>query len=207
MKRIVLLLAGTLLIAWSASAQILGFGARVGIGTGSYNFNSIPIEGGTIEPAGDRVSGYQAALFMRLSIPRFIYIQPEIQIAQRDYVLGLKYPSLPKEYKTVRTHRVDLPLLVGIKLGHVRLFGGPVWRIDSQQQIESGGDTPFDIIFNDNDIAVVGGIGVEFDGVFFELRYSSYLKQTTSEMVVARERREVDILSDDMIQINFGIFF
>lgn len=207
MKRLYLLIATWLLLVWSADAQILGFGARVGIGTGTYDFNSIPITGGTIEPTGERVSGYQAALFMRLSIPRFVYIQPEVQLSRRDYILGIKYPAEAKMYKTVCTHRVDIPLLVGIKLGSVRLFGGPVWRIDSRQRIEGGGDTAFDIIFNDNDIAAVGGLGVEFDGVFFEIRYSSYLKQTSSEMVVAREHKEVDILKDHTVQINFGLFF
>jgi hypothetical protein len=207
MKRIVLLLVGTLLVAWSASAQLLSFGARVGIGTGNYNFNSLSIAGGTLEPAGNRVSGYQAALFMRLSIPKFVYIQPEVQLAQRDYVLGFKSPSQPKEFKTVRTYRVDIPLLVGIKMGNVRLFGGPVWRIDSQQQIEGGGSTPFNIFFNDNDIAAVGGVGVEFDGVVIEVRYSGYLKQTKAEMKVASERRQVDITEDNTIQVNFGLFF
>lgn len=207
MKRIIFLLVGTLLVAWSASAQLLGFGARIGIGTGNYNFNSVAISGGTLEPAGNRVSGYQAALFMRLSIPKFIYIQPEVQLAQRDYVLGFKHPTQPKEFKTVRTHRVDIPVLVGIKLGSVRLFGGPVWRIDSQQQIEGGSTTPFDIIFNDNDIAAMGGVGIEFDGVVIEVRYSGYLKQTKAEMKVASERREVDITQDNTVQINFGLFF
>lgn len=207
MKRITLLMATLLALVGSANAQILGFGARVGIGTGSYHFNSVPITGGTLEPTSDRVSGYQAAIFMRLTIPRFIYIQPELQLSQRDYVMGIKYPAEPKKYKTVRTHRVDVPLLVGIKLGSVRLFGGPVWRIDSRQSIDGGGETTFNVVFNDNDIAAMGGLGVEFDGVLLELRYTSYLKQTSTEMIVAQERKEVDILKDHTIQINFGFFF
>lgn len=207
MKRLSLLLATTILLVWSSNAQILGFGARVGIGTGTYDFHSVPITGGTLEPTGERVSGYQAALFMRLSIPRFIYLQPELQLSKRDYVVGIKYPSEPKMYKTVSAHRIEVPLLLGIKLGSVRLFGGPVWRIGSREQVMGGGDTSFDIIFDDNDVAAVGGVGVEFDGVFFELRYSSYMKKTTSEMVVAHKKHEVDILKDHLVQINFGLFF
>lgn len=207
MKRIHLILAATLLIAGTANAQILDFGARVGIGTGTYDFHSTPIQGGTLEPAGERVCGYQGALFMRLSIPHFIYIQPEIQLAQRDYIIGIKHTSLPKEYKTIHTYRVDFPLLMGIKLGAVRVFGGPVWRIDSQQQVKGGGTTPFNIIFNNNDIAAMGGIGVEFNGILFEVRYSGYLKQTSSEIRVAKENKKVDIVEDNTVQINFGIFF
>ncbi len=206
MKRIVLLLVGTLLTVWAADAQLLGFGARLGIGTGSYEFDSVSIEGGTLEPAGDRVSGYQAALFMRLSIPTFIYIQPEVQLSQRDYIFGIKYPAEPKEFKTIRTYRVDVPLLFGLKLGNLRLFGGPVWRIGAKQYAK-GGNTPFDITFNNNDIAAVGGVGVEFDGVVLEVRYTSYLEQTSSEVMVASQEELLKVKHDGTVQINFGIFF
>ncbi|MBQ8271834.1 MAG: PorT family protein [Tidjanibacter sp.] len=207
MKRIFLLLVGTLLTVWAADAQLLGFGARIGIGTGSYEFDSVSIEGGSLEPAGDRVGGYQAALFMRLSIPTFLFIQPEVQFSQREYIFGVKYPSLPKEYKTIRTYRVDVPLLLGFKLGNVRLFGGPVWRIGARQYAKGGGSTPFDIVFNDNDIAAMGGAGVEFDGVFLEVRYTSYLEQTTSEVMVANQKEHLKINHDGTVQINFGVFF
>lgn len=206
MKRIVLLLVGTLLTVWAADAQLLGFGARVGIGTGSYEFDSVGIEGGTLEPAGDRVGGYQAALFMRLSIPAFIFIQPEVQLAKRDYIFGIKYPSTPKEYKTITTYRLDVPLLLGFKFGNLRLFGGPVWRIGARQYCK-GGTTPFDITFNNNDIAAVGGVGLEFDGVILELRYTSYLEQTSSEVKVASEYKSVKINHDSTVQINFGVLF
>ena len=207
MKRLVLLLVGTLLTCWAADAQLLGFGARIGIGTGSYEFNSVPIEGGTLEPVGDRVGGYQAALFMRLSIPTFIFIQPELQFSQRDYAFGIKYPAQPKEFKELRTYRLDVPLLVGFKFGSVRIFGGPVWRIASRQHIRGGGDVPFEVSFNDNDIAAVGGAAVEFDGIFVEVRYTGYLEQTTSEVRIAKELKTVDVTHDGTVQINFGLFF
>lgn len=206
MKRIVLLLVGTLLTCWAADAQLLGFGARVGIGTGSYEFDSVSIEGGSLESAGDRVGGYQAALFMRLSIPGFLFIQPEMQLSQREYVFGIKYPSLPKEYKDIVTYRLDVPLLVGFKLGNLRLFGGPVWRIGARQY-SKGGQTPFDVVFNDNDIAAMGGVGVEFDGVILEVRYTSYLEQTSSEVMVAGERQNLRVNHDGTVQINFGVLF
>ncbi len=206
MKRILLLLVGTLLTVWVADAQLLKFGARVGIGTGTYDFDSVSIDGGSLESVGDRVGGYQAALFMRLSIPTFIYIQPELQLSQRDYIFGIKYPSTSKEFKTVKTYRLDVPLLLGIKLGSLRLFGGPVWRIGARQYTQ-GGSTPFEVSFNNNDIAAMGGIGVEFDGVILEVRYASYLEQTSSEVLVASERRELKIDHDGTVQINFGFLF
>lgn len=207
MKRFTLLLACTLLATWVADAQLLELGARMGIGTGSYDFDSVPIEGGTLEPAGDRVSGYQAALFLRLSIPTFLYLQPEIEVSQRDYIFGIKYPSEPKEFKAIRTYRLDVPLILGVKLGSVRLFGGPVWRIASKQYSKGGGPTPLGIRFNNNDIAAMGGVGVEFDGVFFEVRYTSYLERTSSEIRVASETKKVDVTHDSTVQINFGLFF
>ena len=207
MKRLVLLLVGTLLTCWVADAQLLRMGARIGIGTGSYEFDSVPIEGGSIEPVGDRVGGYQAAIFFRLSIPTFIFIQPELQFSQRDYAFGIKYPSKPQEFRNIRTYRMDIPLLLGFKLGSVRIFGGPVWRIGSHQYAYGDSNIPLEVAFNDNDIAAVGGAGVEFDGVFIELRYTGYLEKTTSQMRVAGERKEVAVNHDGTVQINFGILF
>lgn len=206
MKRIVLLLVGSLLTCWAAEAQLLGFGARLGIGTGSYEFDSIPIEGGTLESVGDRVGGYQAAIFMRLSIPTFIFIQPELQLSQRDYAFGIKYPAEAKKYENVRTYRLDVPLLLGFKFGAVRIFGGPVWRLGARQYAR-GGDIPLDVTFNDNDIATVGGAAVEFDGVFMELRYTGYLEETSSQVRVAGERKRVAVKHDGTVQVNFGILF
>ena len=207
MKRITLLLTSMLLVVWAADAQLLGIGARVGIGTGSYDFDSVSIEGGTLEPAGDRVSGYQAALFLRLSIPTFLYVQPEVQISQRDYIFGIKYPSESKEFKAIRTYRLDVPVILGLKLGNVRLFGGPVWRIASKQYNKGGGPTPFGIRFEDAKVAAMGGVGVEFDGVFLEIRYTGYLEQTASDVRVAHEVKRVDVTHDGTVQINFGLFF
>lgn len=53
----------------------------------------------------------------------------------------------------------------------------------------------------------MGGIGVEFDGVILEVRYASYLEQTSSEVLVASERRELKIDHDGTVQINFGFLF
>ncbi len=206
MKRLILLMVCVPLCIWAANGQLLRMGARIGIGTGTYEFNSVAIEGGTLEPAGDRVGGYQAALMLRLSIPTFIYIQPELQFSQRDYIFGLKYPYEPKEYKTLRTYRLDVPLLLGFKFGSVRLFGGPVWRIGSKEYVR-GGDTPFEVIFNNNDIAATAGVGVEFDGLIVEVRYTGYLDQTSSMVKVASERQKVEVARDGTVQINFGLLF
>lgn len=207
MKRITLLLTCFLLVPWVADAQLLGLGVRLGIGTGNYEFDSVPIEGGTLEPAGNRVSGYQAAVFLRLSIPTFIYLQPELQLSQRDYIFGIKYPKTTKEFKDIRTYRLDVPLLLGFKLGNVRLFGGPVWRIGSKQYSKGSGPTPLRVNFDDNSVAAMGGIGVEFDGIFFEVRYTGYMEQTTAQLKVAEQRKTVDVTHDSTVQINFGLFF
>ena len=207
MKRIFTLLIGVMLTCWAADAQLLKVGARVGIGTGTYDFTSVPIDGGTLEPATDRSGGYQAAVILRLSIPTFIFIQPELQLSQRDYSFGIKYPSEPKEFKTLRTQRLDVPLLVGFKFGAVRIFGGPVWRIGSKQYLKGSGSTLFDVTFNDNDIAAVGGASVEFGSFFFDLRYTGYLEKTASLVKVAGKTKRVAVDRDGTVQINFGLMF
>lgn len=81
-----------------------------------------------------------------------------------------------------------------------------MWRIGSKEYVR-GGDTPFEVIFNNNDIAATAGVGVEFDGLIVEVRYTGYLDQTSSMVKVASERQKVEVARDGTVQINFGLLF
>lgn len=78
MKRFIVIWLATMLACWAADAQVLRFGARVGLNTGAFTFDQVTIDRHTIAPTVDRSSGYQVGLLMRLSIPKFIFVQPEL---------------------------------------------------------------------------------------------------------------------------------
>ena len=51
------------------------------------------------------------------------------------------------------------------------------------------------------------GAAIDFEGIFMEVRYMRYLRQTDVEMRIRSESEKVDISHDDMLQISFGVLF
>ena len=207
MKRILLIWLATMLACWASDAQLLRFGARVGLNTGAYDFDEVRIGSYTIAPASDRSAGYQVGVLMRLSVPHFIYVQPELDLTLRDYCFALHRPSRAAEYKNLRTARIELPVMVGFKIGPARIFGGPLWRIDAHQFYKGDGEVPIEIRFNDNDIAGMAGAAFDIEGLFVEMRYVRYLKQTHSEVLLNDQTARLVVNNDNLLQISFGVMF
>lgn len=207
MKRLTITSLALLIALWAADAQILKFGARVGINTGVYDFDQTPFKEGYIVPAADRCGGYQVGAIMRVSIPHFIYVQPELDLVTRDLAFGIKRDGSPMEYKNIRTVVLEMPVMVGFNIAAAHFFAGPVWRISSYQHNRGGGSTPFKILFDDNNIAAMAGAAIDFEGLFVEVRYMRYLRQTEAELRLFEQASKVEIAHDDMLQISFGVLF
>lgn len=207
MKRLIITGLALLLAHWAADAQVLKFGARVGLNTGVYDFEQVPIEGGSIVPVSDRCGGYQVGALMRFSIPHFIYIQPELDVLLRDLSFGIRQEGQPMEYKNIRVVRLEMPVMVGFNILAAHFFAGPVWHINTRQYNRGAGKTPFELRFDDNDVAAMVGAAIDFEGIFMEVRYMRYLRQTDVEMRIRSESEKVDISHDDMLQISFGVLF
>lgn len=207
MKRLILMGCTLILALGVAEAQILKFGARAGLNTGVYNFDKTQFDGGYVVPAADRSGGYVVGIFTRLQIPHFIYFQPELDMLVRDVSLGIKLDDEPMEYKNIRTMRIELPVMVGFNIAAAHFFAGPVWRISTNQHYRGAGSTPFEIKFNDNDVAAMAGAAIDFEGVFMEVRYMRYLHKTEGKMKIAGQSTNVEVSNDDMLQISFGVVF
>lgn len=191
------------------AAQPLAFGMRVGLNTSTYGFDTVYLPEGSVEATTDRSGGFQAGLFARLSIPFFIYFQPEINLVMRDYGFGIRgADGGVLDYNSLRTLRFEVPVLVGVKVVGARFFGGPVWRVHSSQQLRSrSSGERLEVRFDDNDIATTLGAAIEFGELFVEMRYLFYLGQTTSRVSYAGSEGDLEVNHDDLLQISFGLFF
>ena len=111
------------------------------------------------------------------------------------------------EYKNIRVVRLEMPVMVGFNIFAAHFFAGPVWHINTRQYNRGAGKTPFELRFDDNDVAAMVGAAIDFEGIFMEVRYMRYLRQTDVEMRIRSESEKVDISHDDMLQISFGVLF
>lgn len=192
-----------------AQAQPLSFGIRAGLNTGVYNFDDVRLATGTIASVADRSNGYQAGVIMRISLPVFLYVQTELDVAMRDYDFAIKPLGEGKTtYKSVRTTRIEVPLLVGFRVAGARFFCGPVWHIHSQQR--SGQGTSYDLLevtFDENNLAATIGAAIDFNRLFVEIRYQGYLKQTHSRVKLAGTKGSINVEHDQLLQLSFGMMF
>lgn len=142
MKKILFLCALTAFLSSAASAQKRGGGFALGI-KGGYNLSQIKtgpfIRNGqyngqvlseNLEQSWDSRNGLTGGVFMRFG--RTIFLQPEILYSGRGgtynvQVLGPNGQPVgtPQQVK-VNINSIDVPILVGLKLGPLRAHAGPM---------------------------------------------------------------------------------
>lgn len=125
-------------------------------------------------------SSYQAAVFARFT-RRAFYLQPELLYASK----GGKFDLVDKNGVLInrvdaKISTIDVPLLLGIRIRNLRIFGGPQvsFALDKNQAFTTALDpytTPdFDKNFFKRPVYNAAfGLGYEFKSVFFDLRYEN----------------------------------
>lgn len=169
MKQFVILLCAALFVCGAASAQRLQFGLRGGIRTADHNFGRVRI-GDLAVTSGKAQIGYDVGIALRLNITRHLHLQSELNYAFTDY--AFRVSELYTRDVKMRTERLELPVELGLQFGVFRIFGGAQFRLT-----QSGRSTAPELLkvrFNDDDIAIMGGVGLNIKKFFIDLRVSGY---------------------------------
>lgn len=169
MKQFVILLCAALFVCGAASAQRLQFGLRGGIHTADHSFGRVRI-GDLAVTSGKAQIGYDVGIALRLNITRHLHLQSELNYAFTDY--AFRVSELYTRDVKMRTERLELPVELGLQFGVFRIFGGAQFRLT-----QSGRSTAPELLkvrFNDDDIAIMGGVGLNIKKFFIDLRVSGY---------------------------------
>src|SRR5690606_17342287 len=113
--------------------------------------------------------------FVRFSIMGF-YIQPELVFASRTDEYKIE-EGVEAEIVKQKFNQLDLPILLGAKLGPVRLNAGPAARllINSPKDLIDHPD--FKAMYNDLTFGYQAGIGVDIvKRITLDLRYEGSLQ-------------------------------
>ncbi len=120
MKKLLVIIL-TVLITIPAFSQVK-FGLKVGASTATIPTYTTS---GTdnIEALKNSPWGFQAGAFLRLSLIG-IYLQPEVVFATNSYDYNVTHLGVT-ELKNQKFNRLEVPVLLGIKLGPLRINAGP----------------------------------------------------------------------------------
>ena len=177
MKKSIILFTALLLFSIQLSAQVK-VGLRAGISTDQLeteeilitDFDELQDLGIAI---GDASYGVHAGFFIQGKIGRFI-IQPEVLFNSNsiDYlVTDFEDGQIVENIKTESYQNVDIPIMLGLKFGPLRLQGGPVGHFFLNSTSELFDISGYDQKFDEFTWGYQGGIGLDIWKLMFDVKY------------------------------------
>lgn len=196
-------LALLLLISLGLSAQV-DFGLRAGLGlaqAGINNFESAQQAITDIETS-DRELSFHAGLYLKIDAPMF-FIQPEVIFSQISQSVDAQQVGTG-ELKSLELDlsRVDVPVLIGVDMGPLRVFAGPVYSANIS---DLSGNVSADL--EQGTFGYQAGLGLEFSKLIIDLRYEGAFSPWASNLIVDQTNYNVDIRTSQLLLcIGFELF-
>ncbi|MDW7691990.1 outer membrane beta-barrel protein [Flammeovirgaceae bacterium SG7u.111] len=214
MKKIILLLfvLGSFQIA---NAQLIKFGVRGGVNSASLTSDDLIVTSDDeFEQlklkAGDAQLGFHVGAMARINIPVLpLYVQPELLITSvgGEYTVeDLKNGAAPEKAQ-VKFTRLDIPAMVGFKLGPVALQAGPIATIviSDKNDLEDK-FTNFEQSFNGATFGYQAGVGLNLGKIVLDLKYEGNLSKLGDSVKILGQERSFDTRQNQVI-LSAGVFF
>ena len=187
-----------------ALAQQFQVGIRAGANISDFSLPQVPFGENSVTGCAPAV-GCEAALMARFNILKHLYMQAEFEFSRP--LFRLKYAS-PEYNRTVKIHanRIELPLILGVKIGPTNLFVGTFLRIAHSEK--SSAPTLVKIEFNDSEVGLMGGLGFNIRNFFIEGRITGYPKSSVTTIVESNgTRQKVGVGRNIRYSLSTGVFF
>ncbi len=180
MKKI-LTIALVALLAIPAFSQVK-FGLKAGVGSSTVPTYNIETGDNNIEAVKNADLGFHFGAFLRLSLLG-IYLQPEVLFTTNTYDYNVTTVSgtdpLSQTY-----NMLNIPVLVGFKLGPVRINAGPSAMIPIGSPSELIKDVNFDEMYKGAVFGYQAGVGFDlFKKVTFDVRYAGSLGEKFGDSI------------------------
>jgi hypothetical protein len=210
MKKLIFIAVAAFFLVQASNAQLFTYGLKGGIGFSSLSINDVTdiSDGSDVYDliTGDGVMGYHLGVQTRIKIA-MIYVQPELYWNAGGGTLEQVMDGGATEILEVKFNRIDVPLLVGAKLGPVRLNIGPVGSIVINETNEgSTGDFDYELYMDAMNWGWQGGIGVDLSKLSLDVRYEGSLSDLSDSLPEALQEYNMDPRPTQWI-ISLGYWF
>lgn len=176
--------------SFTSNAQVPDF-ITVGI-KGGVNLSSISYDKNYSVNVGKTLgmkTGYLLGGYARIG--KTIYIQPEVYFSAKDFeVNALNVVTKSNDVVSFSQKSLDVPVLLGIKLGPVRIAAGPVasYSISADASADNALKTYFsgsakDISSRSN-FSYQAGVGVDFLSLSLDVRYEGAISDLSNTLAV-----------------------
>jgi hypothetical protein len=152
-------------------AQTFDFGVKAGLLMDSNNEITLNSVGSSANDTATNNLNFHAGFYGVIGLTGY-FIQPELYYAQ----VGKKF-EVNGNKTTIINKRIDLPILVGMKLAMVRFYAGPVFSTYLDDKVKTEDYTA--LASDDFTVGLQAGVGVNVKKIKFDLRIDQSVSQRT----------------------------
>jgi hypothetical protein len=185
MKKLFLILLSVLIVL-PAFSQVK-FGLKAGLSTTNLKMADLKtLTSGETQYVVDAIKGanysFHGGAFVRLSMMGF-YIQPELLFTSRTDEYTVQELGNPAAIVKQQFNQLDLPVMLGLRLGPVRLNAGPSARLLINSPKDLIADPDFKAMYNSLTFGYQAGIGVDLiKKITLDLRYEGSLQKFQTQI-------------------------
>lgn len=192
-------------IALPAFSQI-NFGLKLGANTATVPTYDVSEGSTNIEALKNADWGFQVGIFLRVGIKSF-YIQPEVMLASNSYDYNVTTATGTELLKQKFT-RLEIPVLLGAKLGPLHINVGPSADIHIGSPEALIDDPNFSELYRSATFGYQAGLGVDlFRKLTIDARYSGSLSDKFGNTVTIGDQTfNLDSRQPSFI-LSLGIMF
>jgi len=210
MKKLFLVLIASMFIFTLSNAQMFNYGIKAGIGFSSLKLDDITgiNDGSDIYDliTGDAVMGYHVGVQTRIKLA-MIMIQPELYFNAGGGTLQQVVDNGATSVLDVKFNRIDIPLLVGVKLGPARINVGPVGSFVLSEKTDLTEIQPdFELFSKAMTWGFQAGLGLDISKLSLDFRYEGSLSKLGESFSVGGTDFALDARPSQWI-ISLGFWF
>lgn len=187
MKKLIVLII-SLLIAVPSFSQV-NMGIKAGLSTTSVSMaDAKTLTSMSVNYSVDALKvanyGFHAGLFFRFTVLG-IYLQPEVVFAstENQYNVTNVTANTAAVVKTQKFNKLDIPVMIGLKLGPLRLNAGPSATILINSPEALINDANLQSVYSKMSFGYQAGVGLDIlKTLTIDLRYEGSLKQYQNQI-------------------------
>jgi len=211
MKKLILILVASMFIVTVSDAQIFKYGIKAGVGFSTLKIDDITgiSDGADVYDlvTGGGVMGYHIGLQTRIKIAMLV-IQPELYFNAGGGSLEQVMDGGATEILNVNFSRIDVPLLVGVKLGPARINVGPVgsYVLKEETLDLSQIQDDYTLFTSAMTWGFQAGLGIDVSKISLDVRYEGSLSKLGETFSVGANDFALDARPSQWI-ISLGVWF
>lgn len=202
-KLLVIILA--VLITIPAFSQIK-FGIKAGVNTATVPTYNVTTGANNIKALKDAAWGFHAGAFLRLTVFG-VYLQPEVVLASNTYDYSVTTATATTVLKQ-NFNRLEIPVLLGLKLGPLRINAGPSATIQIGTPKALINDPNFTDMYRGATFGYQAGVGLDiFKTITLDARYGGSLSGKFGDVVtIGGQNFKLDSRQPSLI-LSVGLMF